>query len=165
MVRVGTSWSWAEFSPCRRYRYALGRRWLSGKRMLVWVLLNPSTADESVNDPTVRRCLDYSKRWNFDALVILNLFAFREKNRAAMKTETDPVGPSNRLAFRKYIAPNQQVLCAWGTDGMHRRQDAQAKKWIEEEGGQLFILRLNQNGTPAHPGRLPKTLNLQVWAP
>ncbi len=163
VVRAGDCWSWAEFSPCGKYRYALGRRWQTGDRLLVWVLLNPSTADEAVNDRTVRRCLGYARNWNFDSLVILNLFAFRAKDPAVMKATSDPVGPWNRSAFKKYITRDQTVVCAWGNGGQHRGQDVNAKAWMRTAGGRLFHLRMTLGGHPAHVARLPNGLPLQVW--
>src|SRR4051812_15620668 len=66
----------AEFSPCRRYRFALWRRWDSGPQVL-FAMLNPSTADETTNDPTIRRCIGFARAWGFGSLAVGNLFAFR----------------------------------------------------------------------------------------
>lgn len=144
---------------------ALGRRWQSGKRIIAWVLLNPSTADESVNDRMVQRCLAYTKTRHFDALVILNLFAYRAKDPALMKTARDPVGPWNRVAFKKYITRGQPVICAWGRGGEHHGQDAIVKSWIKKGGGQPFVLRMIKGGHPGHVARLPNGLPLQEWDP
>ena len=83
----------ARFSESRTHRYALWRIWEKGAPMVMFVGLNPSTADETQDDPTIRRCIDFAKRWGYGGLYMLNIFAFRATNPKDMKAAADPVGP------------------------------------------------------------------------
>ena len=79
----------AVFSPCRTYRYALSRVWAADKPYALFIGLNPSTADETLDDPTIRRCIDFAKRWGYGGLVMANLFAYRATEPSEMKAATD----------------------------------------------------------------------------
>ena len=85
----------ARFSDCRLYRYQLWRIWDEGRPYLNVIGLNPSTADETRDDPTIRRCIDYAKRWNYGGLFMTNIFAFRATLPAVMKKQVEPVGSDN----------------------------------------------------------------------
>src|SRR5262249_6763346 len=103
----------ATFSPCRRYRYALQRRWADGPAVC-WVMLNPSSADEHRDDPTIRRCVGFSQSWGYAGLVAVNLFASRTPDPAALWSVADPVGPGNDAAIRGAAAGASLVVAAWG---------------------------------------------------
>src|SRR5918998_3116048 len=85
----------ARFSPDRRYRYELWRRWGDGPALCNFLLLNPSTADERADDPTVARCVRRARAWGLDALVVTNLFSIRATDPRARRGVEDPVGPDN----------------------------------------------------------------------
>lgn len=89
--------SGAEFSPCRVWRYALWRRWDFGSRcnMVAFVGLNPSTADESLDDATIRRCINFAKSWGYDGMYMLNAYAFRATDPRDMKAFHEPIGKDN----------------------------------------------------------------------
>lgn len=94
------------------YRYVLSRSWGNGK-VMTWVMLNPSTADASTDDPTIRRCMTFAKSWGFAGLEVVNLFAFRATKPSALKTAKDPIGPQNG----RYVTDamlNKLVVVAWG---------------------------------------------------
>jgi hypothetical protein len=103
----------ATFSPCRRYRYELWRVWAPGKRLVV-IGLNPSTADETQDDPTIRKCIGFAKRWGFGSYSMLNLFAWRSTDPAGLLTTTAPIGEANRAAFERVLAGASRVVLAWG---------------------------------------------------
>src|SRR4029077_5114543 len=84
----------AEFSHCRRYRFALWRRWDSGPQVL-FVMLNPSTADETTDDPTIRRCIGFARTWGFGSLAGANLFAFRTLKPRQLRPASEPIGAGN----------------------------------------------------------------------
>jgi hypothetical protein len=84
----------AVLSDCGTYRYRLGRRWAEGP-VDVWIMLNPSTADATVDDRTIRRCMEFSRRWGAGALVVGNLFALRATDPAELVRHPDPIGPDN----------------------------------------------------------------------
>lgn len=140
----------AIFSPCRTYRYQLWRRWGPGQPV-VFIGLNPSTADESQDDPTIRRCIGYAQAWGYPALLMLNLFAFRATNPKDMMIAKDPVGPENDRHLLKECL-GRMTIAAWGKDGSHLGRSAS----IAIHG--LHCLKLNHDGSPAHPLYLKKTL-------
>ncbi|KVP75269.1 hypothetical protein WJ96_05795 [Burkholderia ubonensis] len=155
----------AEFSPCRRYRYALWRDWgaLPGtvdRGYVLFVGLNPSTADETNDDPTIRRCIAFAKAWGYSGLCMVNLFAFRATNPADMLLAPDPVGPDNDACLRRFARNAGVVIAGWGVHGTHLARDAAVKRLLPN----LHYLRLTKDGHPGHPLYLPKTLVPQPFA-
>ena len=112
----------AVFSPCRTYRYALSRVWAADKPYALFIGLNPSTADETLDDPTIRRCIDFAKRWGYGGLVMANLFAYRATDPAVMKRAAEPVRRAHLLQQRRRqeVAPQQALQQQLG-----RRQNQQ----------------------------------------
>lgn len=151
----------AVFSPCRRYRYRLWRSWSGGVGTLNFLMLNPSTADEVENDPTVERCERRAREWGYEKLIVTNLFAFRSTSPHELKQQADPVGPDNDAAIVKAAWESSQVICAWGEHGAHLgRSDAVLKLLA---GIDLFALRINSGGQPAHPLYLSYGLKPVRW--
>src|SRR5262245_13227298 len=106
----------AELSPCGRYRYALTRTWGDPKKVVCWVMLNPSTADADQDDPTIRRCLGFSRAWGAGGLVVVNLFALRATDPDQLRIAADPVGPDND-SHLSTAAFGRLVVAAWGARG------------------------------------------------
>ena len=148
----------ALFSPCRRYRYALWREWIDGAGTVNFIGLNPSTADEVQDDPTIRRCVGYAKAWGFQRLCMLNLFAFRATDPKDMMAADDPIGPDNDAVLAKQVGRNDTVA-AWGVGGWYRGRG----QFIHDMYPQLKILRLTKSGHPAHPLYLPASLRPVEW--
>jgi hypothetical protein len=155
--------SGATFSPCRRWRYLLWRRWDDKKRVANFLMLNPSTADEMKLDPTCSRARDYAERWGYGALIVTNVFAFRDTNPAQMKAAQDPVGPGNDAAIVRAARESAIVVCAWGNHGGHMERSSRVKNLLRKSGLKLHMLRVNANGEPAHPLYLPGKLNPLLW--
>jgi hypothetical protein len=138
---------------CRPYRYTLWRVWDPGKPLLMFVGLNPSTATDIENDPTVTRCIDYARRWGFGGLVMMNLFAFRATDPKEMKGVADPVGPENDAALEEQAQRAGLVIAAWGTHGTHH---GRARKVIDSGIlGDYKVLCVTGGGHPGHPLYLP----------
>jgi hypothetical protein len=115
----------AEISDCGTYRYELARWWTDRPdRQVLWVLLNPSTADERKDDATIRRCIAFSQSWGYDGLVLVNLFALRSTKPSALKAHPDPVGPSNDAMLDRWANDPaiDHVVCAWGAHGVLRNR-------------------------------------------
>lgn len=158
MMRQST----ATFSPCRTYRYSLWRRWGEPSQgYAMFIGLNPSTADEVENDPTVRRCIQYAKDWGYGALCMTNAFAFRETNPALMKAHPEPVGPDNDAALVALAKDAGVVVAAWGNDGLHRDRYKQVVALLPG----LSCLRMTKRGQPWHPLYLPKSLTPAPYSP
>lgn len=154
----GTMASSATFSPCEQYRYLLSREWDLVKPAVAFIGLNPSTADETADDPTVRRCINYAKGWGFGALRMLNIFAFRATDPKVMKAEHYPVGPSNDLHIESVAREVSMIVCAWGGHGGHRCRDLDVIKLLS--GFDLKCLSITKGGRPGHPLYLRKDLEL-----
>jgi hypothetical protein len=148
----------AVFSPCRRYRYALHRVWDPSLGVAMFIGLNPSTADEKVDDPTIRRCIAFARAWGFGALCMTNLFAYRATQPADMLAQDDPVGPENDEHLRALAALAGVVVAAWGTHGTHGGRHRAVRAMLPG----LQYLRLTKNGHPGHPLYLPASLRPQA---
>ncbi len=151
--------SGATFSPCRRWRYLLWRRWDAAKPAANFLMLNPSTADELKLDPTCARARDYAERWGYGALVVTNVFAFRNTDPARMKAAQDPVGPGNDAAIVRAAREAGIVVCAWGNHGAFLGRSAQVTALLRKNHVELHALRVNAGGEPAHPLYLPSRLS------
>jgi hypothetical protein len=158
----------AAFSPDRAYRYALTRRWAADGKITVFVMLNPSTANETKNDPTIRRCIRFARRWGSAGLLVVNAFALRSTNPAALLDHPDPVGPDNDRVIAAALAaePVEHVVAAWGTDrrvaarlGLDARAE-QLAALLQPLGLPLMCLGTTQAGNPKHPLYLPGSTQL-----
>lgn len=149
---------WAEISRCGRYRYWLGRDWsntMFGRGpTMVFVMLNPSTADHEVDDPTIRRCINFAKREGCDGLWVINLFALRATNPDELKASNNPIGPRNRRAWAQ-VTRHSTLVAAWGA---HPMAKAQAEKMfaLPYMRRDWKCLGLTKDGAPKHPLYLPK---------
>ncbi len=153
----------ALFDDQRKYRYLLWRRWSKGPALL-WIMLNPSTADETELDPTLRRCLDFTLRWGYPAMEIGNLYAYRSTEPKVLPTIPDPVGAENHAHLEKAIARAAKVVVGWGTNA---KKDAIAPvlEIFERLDVQPYALKISVEGYPCHPLYLPKRLALIPWNP
>lgn len=143
----------AHFSPCRRWRYALWRFWAL-RPSLHFCMLNPSTADEEANDPTVERCERRAREWGYGGLIVTNIFAWRSTDPRALLEIADPIGPENdAVILRAYLAA-RDTICAWGTHGRKRGVELVSGAL---SGRCLYALALTNDGTPGHPLYLPYT--------
>lgn len=168
----------ASISECGRYRYHLWRewrgvdtphenwRWLGAKDgngaelgeplSCVFVMLNPSTADGNIDDPTVRRCVGFARALKYDRLEIVNLFAYRTKSPRellALNHDDDPVGARNQDFVRRAAANAGIIICAWGVHGGHIEQNETALGWLD--GHKTFALGLTAERHSRHPLYLP----------
>lgn len=152
----------AVLSDDRLFRYELTRQWDKELPWVNFIGLNPSTADETKDDPTIRRCVDFGKRWRFGGLRMTNLFAFRATLPKDMLRVQNPIGEqgkflsvtgiefTNRNDFWLWTAMKSSGLtvAAWGKDGNHLYRGAKVKMML---GSGLKCLGRNGNGTPKHP--------------
>jgi len=137
----------ATFSKDKKYRYALWRIWDKSKPYAMFICLNPSTADEVKNDPTVTRCINYAKNWDYGSLYMTNLFAFRATNYREMKTAKEPIGEKNDYWLQKIANNAGIIIAAWGNHGFFMDRNKVIKKLIPK----LYCLKQNKTGQPVHP--------------
>ena len=144
----------AIFSPDRVYRYSLTRMWNIAKPFVVFVGLNPSTADENVDDSTIRRCLRYAGDWGYGGLVMVNIFGYRSTDPKKLKQVKDPVGAENDFHIRLNSKLAELTIAAWGCYG--RLFNRGAEVWPQLTNP--HCLALTADGSPRHPLYLRKDL-------
>ena len=137
----------AKLSRCRKYRYALWRTWDDTLPYVMFVGLNPSTADENTDDPTLIRCMNFAKSWGYGGVCMANLFAFRATDPSLMKTSENPVGRLNNKWLKELASQAGLVVAAWGNDGAYLGRSQKVVNMIP----QLHCLKINKSGEPAHP--------------
>jgi hypothetical protein len=153
----------AVFSPCQQYRYCLTREWYSQQPRVLWIMLNPSTADATEDDPTVRRCIDFTRRWNYGSLTVCNLFAWRATDPEWLLKVPNPVGPDNDAHICLQAQSANLIVAAWGS---HNAVGTRAIDIYREiHGRNVFCLGTTQNGSPRHPLYIPADQPLQLWTP
>jgi len=145
----------AVFSPFREYRYTLWRQWrqsiLDDIKCCMFICLNPSTADETNDDPTMRRCMGFAKKWGMDAMIVTNIFAFRSTDPKKMLAHPDPVGPDNDYHIIASAIGAQFVIAAWGNHGLHRRRYAQVLDILNSFDCPVYCLGVTGKAQPKHP--------------
>lgn len=148
LERVGDD-GFAVFSQSLRYRYILGRHWDASRGTCAFIMLNPSTADENVLDPTVRRCVGFAKSWGYGSLLVGNIFALRSTDPANLYTAHDPVGTRNDEALREIVRLSAETVAAWG---VHGALGGRGKKVLDMLGrSNLRSIGLTKDGSPRHP--------------
>lgn len=158
----------AQISADGLYRYILTRRWGAGPHLTI-CMLNPSTADATEDDPTVRRCITFAKREHYQAIQVVNLYAYREtspqKLKDAERAGIDIIGPENdEHIIRSVILGSRDVLCAWGNNCPSTRWWTVPTKMLAN-GAKLYCLGTTQKLQPMHPLYLPHNKPLQEWRP
>ena len=155
---VGNELRQALYSECESYRYALEITWVPSGNAIAVIGLNPSTATELVDDPTLRRVKGFAREWGYGGVRMLNAFALRSTDPKALFKHTDPIGPDNTIGFLKSMA-YPHTIAAWG-------KNIQSKKWrcyyrgheISEAMPYLQCFRITDSGHPEHPLYLPADL-------
>lgn len=134
------------------YRYWLEREWDEQHKKMVFCMLNPSTADANVDDPTIRRCIGFAKREGYGGLIVVNMYAFRATDPRVMRHAADPHGPFNdeylRLAARYSAENNSMFVCAWGGKG---GQGFQTLVQARNAKAAMKCLGRTKFGSPKHP--------------
>lgn len=142
----------ALFDPTGRYRYSLTRTWDSAANRVCFCLLNPSTADAVRDDPTLRRCLGYARRWGFGSVEVVNIFALRATDPRELRRADDPVGPRNDAAIRRAARRAALVVAGWGAHGaLLDRGDAVRRLLISLSDVDVVTLGHTKSGHPRHP--------------
>ena len=144
----------ADFSTCRTWRYSLYRIWTLKKPHILFVCLNPSTADENINDPTVRRCIGFAESWGYGGMIMANMFAYRATDPKDMKSATDPIGPENDLYLSHLSKHSEITIMAWGNDGKYLNRDKEVVGLLKNK----HYFKLTNIGQPCHPLYLKASL-------
>lgn len=158
----------AILSPCGTYRYTLHRRIPSVLRWVkpcLFVMLNPSTADATMDDPTIRRCIGFAKREGCTSLTVVNLFALRATDPAELTEHIDPFGPDNAAHLREQIDAHQKIgiiVAAWGSHPMSHDLEVSPVKQ-ELRGAGAVCLGMTKDGSPRHPLYVKSAQPLVPW--
>lgn len=153
----------ARVSPCGRYRYTLERRWSRAARLL-WVMLNPSTADAERDDPTIRRCVGFARAWGYGGITVVNLFAWRATDPSELRDVADPVGPENNEVIEEALNAHASCVAAWGqTKYAEPLRVSLVEQLASGAGRALYCLGVNKDGSPKHPLFVPGTARLRAW--
>jgi hypothetical protein len=150
VIEKGNKEAGAIFSACEKYRYRLWRAWGEGERVL-WLMLNPSTADENQLDPTVTRCRNYSQAWGYGSFDVCNLFAIRATDPKVMLNDPLPVGEDNDYHILQAAKEADLVMVAWGVHGSHRDRWRAVVEMLEVNGIAMNCLKTTKAGHPCHP--------------
>lgn len=153
----------AIYSIDLKYRYLLERIWDETKPLIAYCLLNPSTATELSNDPTIERCETRSILWKFGGYIILNAFAFRSTDPNGLLWVEDPVGPENDFIIMENAQRASTFICGWGTKGILFDRGRKLQNKLREANFILHALKINEDGSPAHPLYLPYSKELMEY--
>ena len=134
----------AILSEDRKYRYVLWREWDAALPKVMFIGLNPSTADEKLDDSTIRKCVAYTKLWGYGGFYMVNLFAYRSKEPERLKLAYNPIGIENNDYIKKYADLSQKVIACWGNGGAYMGRSNQVYQFFDE----LFCLKINKSGEP-----------------
>lgn len=145
--------------PLLSYRYLLTRTWDYQRPQLCVIGLNPSTATESVDDPTIRRLTSFTRDNGYGGMLMLNLFAYRATKPEDLKRERAPIGRLNDEALAACCA-SYDTLCAWGAHGDFLDRDRKVTQMLRDIGARLLCLGRTKSGAPSHPLYLKKTTPL-----
>lgn len=161
--RTDGSLSGAVFSRAPQYRYLLWRAWDASRPLWTFGMLNPSTADQDVLDPTITRCQKRAREGGAGGFVVWNLFAYRATDPRQMKIRTDPVGPENDNAILYAVRDSALNIAAWGVDGGHMGRDMQVRRLLAMTQVPLKALGFTKDGFPRHPLYMPDAIEPMSW--
>ncbi len=155
------------FSACENYRFMLFRSWIDGlfeteMRLINFLMLNPSTASQDQDDPTIRRCIGFAKKWGFNSLVITNIFALRSTNPAALFHVSDPIGKENDAHLFYWSIRAEKTVCAWGNHGLLKERGKIVKDGLSLSA-KLYYLEMTKEKQPKHPLYIAANQPLSEW--
>lgn len=155
---------WALISECTKFRYLLLRQWDESLPLLLFVMLNPSTADGRFDDATIRRCIGFARAMGFGGFYVANLYAYRTPKPEELRKARYPIGPDNDKHIAWALTKVRDVCAAWGGDAKGLARPADVLKLIRAAGHQPKALALTGDGIPRHPLYLPASSRLQPLA-
>lgn len=148
------------YSRCDAYRYGLTRVWDAGSPAMLFIMLNPSTADEHRNDPTVARCETRARQMGYGGVMVANLFAFRATRPQDLKQAADPKGDLNDALLLHWVGHAGLTVAAWGVHGSHQNR---CRDIAHALGPSVFHLGLTKDGHPRHPLYVSFTTEPALW--
>lgn len=155
----------AIFDPSHRYRYCLTRSWPgpNPSHQVTFIMLNPSQANADQDDPTIRACSQFARRWGYHQLSIVNLFAYRTPQPKTLQQASDPIGPDNDYYLLQAAESAHKVILAWGNWGTFLKRDQTVVKLLSSHHHKLHCLMRNNSGQPRHPLYIKRTIQPKPW--
>jgi hypothetical protein len=153
----------AIFDVNGRYRYSLWRAWSAYHPRITFILLNPSTANEYKNDPTIRRCIGFARAWNFGSMEVVNLFAYRATDYRKLFKVQDPIGELNNRFLMQAVERCSTVVLGWGTRGTLHARDRQVMSLLAGRND-VYCLGITKDGQPSHPLYIKGDTNLEPFS-
>ncbi len=150
----------AIISDDRQYRYFLSRTWGDSGKIITFIGLNPSTADATNDDPTIKRCINFAKSWGGSTLLMVNIFAYRSTKPDVLRSVIDPIGELNDMWLAKAVDDSDVVVAAWGNNGLYKDRSQAVIKMFS---GKLQALRITKLGMPGHPLYVPANTELSPF--
>ena len=146
----------ALLSEDNKYRYQLSRIWNKDKNLLLFIMNNPSKADEDIDDPTIRKIINYAKLWGYGGILVGNLYAYRSSCPKVLKNINDPIGPDNIKNIKILITLADKVIYAWGFN-------QKEPKWLCELVDIPYCIDISKKGNPKHPLYLKNDLQPKLF--
>ncbi|RKS78167.1 hypothetical protein BDK61_3820 [Haloarcula quadrata] len=150
----------AEFDKSREYRHRLWHVWDVRKPTVAFIMLNPSTANENENDPTLRRCIGFAKDWGYGSIEVVNLFDLCATNPDDLRDHPNPVSDQNDEYLQKVSETAELVVAAWGANGTLYNRGLEVAKKLDVD---LYALDTTKDGHPSHPLYQPTDTELESW--
>lgn len=160
---MNTFASGACFSEDGRHRLVLWRSWCAGSLLanttfVMFIGLNPSTANSTTDDPTIRKCVGFGQRWNFGGMYMLNLFTLVSTDPSVLINHTDSLHPETNSMLKRYATKSKTIVCAWGAFPVAVERAREVSAWLHPY--RLSCLTINKDGSPKHPLYVPYHQNL-----
>jgi len=146
----------ALISQDNKYRYQLSRIWDEEKPKILFIMLNPSTADADVDDPTIRRVVNFSKSWGYGGVFVGNLYAFRSTDPKALRHTDDPIGEDNIQHIQTLLGLTERVIYAWGNN-------QKEPEWLRDLVDTPYCIDISKKGVPKHPLYLKSELQPKLY--
>lgn len=153
----------AVLSDCGKYRYLLRRTWSYGQPRALLVMLNPSTADASKDDATIRSCVRLLSGCGFGSMEVVNVYGFRATNPVELSKQIDPVGPRNQAVIESAIGRCDVVVCAWGAYPPARQHAASILSEVGRWRPVAYCFGRTKAGAPKHPLYIKSGTPLEVF--
>jgi hypothetical protein len=155
----------AVISDCGQYRYLLRRVWDHVKPRALFVMLNPSTADAKVDDPTIRSCVRLARGLGYGSIEVVNVFGWRATNPDELPKQADPMGPMNERIVAAAVARCDVVICAWGANAMAAGKTQYLCDRILSYRPAAYCLGKTKSGAPRHPLYVKSGTALETYRP
>ncbi|MBV9388870.1 MAG: DUF1643 domain-containing protein [Chroococcidiopsidaceae cyanobacterium CP_BM_ER_R8_30] len=140
----------ATIAPSGLYRYTLEREWNAIAPRIGFVMLNPSTADATSDDATIRRCINFAQSWGYGAIEVVNLFGYRATQPSQLRLTPDPIGSENDRYILDMSQQAPEIVVAWGNYGHYLQRCQTVSRLLSDHQG-VYCLGMTQSGHPRHP--------------